>query len=92
MLPPALQAKAKVMSNGQTQMQAGVSVEAVPEYNITQDRLQFHPKGRDNGYVLNLGGQRVYIAGDTEGTPELRALTEHRHRVRADEPALHADG
>ena len=46
----------------------------MPEYNITPDRLQFHPKGRDNGYVLNLGGQRVYIAGDTEGTPELRAL------------------
>jgi L-ascorbate metabolism protein UlaG (beta-lactamase superfamily) len=75
MLPPALQAKAKVMSNGQTQTQAGVSIQAVPEYNITPDRLQFHPKGRDNGYVLNLGGQRVYIAGDTEGTPELRALT-----------------
>src|SRR6185503_11423804 len=74
MLPPALQAKAKVMSNGQTQTQAGVSVEAVPEYNITPDRLMFHPKGRDNGYVLNLGGQRVYIAGDTEGTPELRGL------------------
>jgi L-ascorbate metabolism protein UlaG (beta-lactamase superfamily) len=74
MLPPALQAKAKVMSNGQTQTHAGVSIEAVPEYNITPDRLQFHPKGRDNGYVLNLGGQRVYLAGDTEGTPELRAL------------------
>jgi L-ascorbate metabolism protein UlaG (beta-lactamase superfamily) len=75
MMTPALQAKTKVMANGQTQTHAGVSVEAVPEYNITQERLQFHPKGRDNGYVLNLGGQRVYIAGDTEGTPELRALT-----------------
>ncbi len=74
MLPPALQAKAKVMANGQTQTHAGVPVEAVPEYNITAERLQYHPKGRDNGYVLNLGGQRVYIAGDTEGTPELRAL------------------
>jgi L-ascorbate metabolism protein UlaG (beta-lactamase superfamily) len=74
MMPPALQMKTRVMSNGQTQTHAGVPIEAVPEYNITQERLQYHPKGRDNGYVLNLGGQRVYIAGDTEGTPELRAL------------------
>ena len=74
MMPPALQMKTRVMANGQTQTHAGVPIEAVPEYNITPDRLQFHPKGRDNGYVLNLGGQRVYIAGDTEGTPELRAL------------------
>ena len=74
MMPPALQMKTRVMANGQTATHAGVPIEAVPEYNITPDRLQFHPKGRDNGYVLNLGGQRVYIAGDTEGTPELRAL------------------
>jgi L-ascorbate metabolism protein UlaG (beta-lactamase superfamily) len=74
MMPPALQMKTRVMSNGQTQTHAGVQIEAVPEYNITAERLQYHPKGRDNGYVLNLGGQRVYIAGDTEGTPELRAL------------------
>ena len=45
-----------------------------PNTTSRQERLQYHPKGRDNGYVLNLGGQRVYIAGDTEGTPELRAL------------------
>jgi L-ascorbate metabolism protein UlaG (beta-lactamase superfamily) len=75
MMPPTLQMKTRVMSNGQTQNIVGVPIEAVPEYNITPDRLQYHPKGRDNGYVLNLGGQRVYIAGDTEGTPELRALT-----------------
>jgi L-ascorbate metabolism protein UlaG (beta-lactamase superfamily) len=74
MLPPALQAKAKVMKNGDKAMQAGVDVEAVPEYNVTPERLMYHPKGRDNGYVLNLGGKRVYLAGDTEGTPELRVL------------------
>ena len=74
MLPAALQAKAKVMKNGDKGTYAGVAVEAVPEYNTTPDRLMFHPKGRDNGYVLNLGGKRVYLAGDTEETPELKNL------------------
>jgi len=74
MLPPALQAKAKVMKNGDHQTYAGVDVEAVPEYNVTPARLMFHPKGRDNGYVLNLGGKRVYLAGDSEETPELKTL------------------
>lgn len=74
MLPAALQAKAKVMKNGDKQTYAGVPIEAVPEYNMTPDRLMFHPKGRDNGYVLTLGGKRVYIAGDTEETPELKVL------------------
>lgn len=73
-LPPALQAKAKVMKNGEKQTIAGVAIEAVPAYNITSDRLNFHPKGRDNGYVLTLGGKRVYLAGDTEAAPELKAL------------------
>jgi L-ascorbate metabolism protein UlaG (beta-lactamase superfamily) len=74
MLPPALQAKAKVMKNGDKGDFAGVNVEAVPEYNVTAARLMYHPKGRDNGYVLNLGGKRVYLAGDTEETPELKVL------------------
>ena len=68
MLPPALQMKTKVMKNGDKQTYAGVAIEAVPEYNVTPDRLMFHPKGRDNGYVMNLGGKRVYLAGDTEET------------------------
>ena len=74
MMPPALQAKTKVMKNGDKQTYAGVAIEAVPEYNVTADRLMFHPKGRDNGYVLSLGGKRVYLAGDTEETPELKNL------------------
>ena len=74
MLPAALQAKAKVMKNGDKGTYAGVAIEAVPEYNITPDRLMFHPKGRDNGYVLALGGKRVYLAGDTEEVPELKNL------------------
>jgi len=74
MLPAALQAKTKVMKNGDKATYAGVPIEAVVEYNITPDRLMFHPKGRDNGYVLSLGGKRIYLAGDTEETPELKNL------------------
>ena len=43
-------------------------------YNLTEDRLQFHDKGRGNGYVVTVGATRVYIAGDTEDIPEMRAL------------------
>ena len=54
----------------------GIHIEAVPAYNTTPGKERFHPKGRDNGYVLTLGGKRVYIAGDTEDTPEMRALKD----------------
>ena len=74
MLPAALQAKAKVMKNGEKATYAGVPIEAVTAYNTTADRLMFHPKGRDNGYVLTMGGKRVYLAGDTEEDPELKNL------------------
>jgi L-ascorbate metabolism protein UlaG (beta-lactamase superfamily) len=73
-MPAALQAKTKMMKNGDKATYAGVPVEAVVEYNVTPDRLMFHPKGRDNGYVLTMGGKRVYLAGDTEETPELKTL------------------
>ena len=43
-------------------------------YNITEGRENFHPKGRDNGYVLTLGNFRVYISGNTEDVPEMRSL------------------
>lgn len=51
-----------------------IKIWAVPAYNTTEGRLQFHPKGRDNGYVLELGGLRIYIAGDTEYIPEMEQL------------------
>jgi L-ascorbate metabolism protein UlaG (beta-lactamase superfamily) len=65
---------ATVMKNGETREVRGVRIEAVAAYNTTAGRDRFHPRGRDNGYVLALGGRRVYIAGDTEDTPEMRAL------------------
>lgn len=74
MLPAALQAKTKVMRNGEKATYAGVPIEAVVEYNTTPERQMYHPKGRDNGYVLAMGGKRIYLAGDTEEAPELRNL------------------
>ena len=43
-------------------------------YNLTADRLKYHNKGRGNGYVFTVGGKRIYISGDTEDIPEMRAL------------------
>lgn len=48
-----------------------IKIEAVPAYNYTEGHTQFHPKGRDNGYILTLDGLRIYIAGDTEDIPEM---------------------
>ncbi len=65
---------ATVLSYGEKAEIAGVAVEAVAAYNTTPERQKFHPKGRGNGYLLRLGGKKVYIAGDTEDTPEMRKL------------------
>jgi L-ascorbate metabolism protein UlaG (beta-lactamase superfamily) len=55
----------------------GIQVEAVPAYNMTAGHTQFHPKERhDCGYIFTIGGSRIYIAGDTENTPELKALKD----------------
>ena len=53
-----------------------IEIKAVPAYNITEGHLQFHPKDRDNGYILNLGGTTIYIAGDTEDTTEAYAIKD----------------
>ncbi len=49
-------------------------IEAVPAYNTTPGREQFHPRHRDNGYILTIDGLRIYIAGDTEDIPEMKNL------------------
>ena len=67
----------EVMANGdKLQIADDISVEAVPAYNITEGRTQFHPKGRDNGYILTIDGLRIYIAGDTEDIPEMAAIND----------------
>lgn len=53
-----------------------VRIEAVAAYNTTEGRTGFHPREREDcGYLLELGGTRIYIAGDTEPTPEMLALS-----------------
>ncbi|MBB3995223.1 L-ascorbate metabolism protein UlaG (beta-lactamase superfamily) [Sulfitobacter undariae] len=74
MLPEAMQANASAVENGGAALFNDLSIDAIPAYNTTKDRLKFHPQGRDNGYVLNFEGFRMYISGDTEDTPEMRAL------------------
>jgi L-ascorbate metabolism protein UlaG (beta-lactamase superfamily) len=68
---------AEVMRNGETREVAGIRVEAVPAYNLVHKRPDgqpFHPRGNGNGYILTFGNVRVYVAGDTENTPEMKAL------------------
>ena len=68
----------QVMKNGDTQTAQGIKIEAVPAYNIVNKRrgdIPFHLKGEGNGYILTFGDKRIYVAGDTEDTPEMKALT-----------------
>ena len=74
-LPEALKKITTPLANGGTMQAKGVSVEAIPMYNMPDPNDPRHPKGRGNGYVLTMGGQRIYISGDTEDIPEMRALT-----------------
>ena len=76
MLPEELRGRTEAIGNGEGTSAAGVQIDAIPAYNTTPERLDFHPEGRDNGYVVTIDGFRVYISGDTEDTPEMRALTD----------------
>ncbi|WP_162651202.1 MBL fold metallo-hydrolase [Lentilitoribacter sp. Alg239-R112] len=73
-LPAPMQAKARQLANGESTKMADIAVDAIPAYNTTKGREKFHPKGRDNGYIVSLDGQRIYISGDTEDIPDMRAL------------------
>jgi L-ascorbate metabolism protein UlaG (beta-lactamase superfamily) len=75
-LPADLRERATIMTNAAKTEVAGVQIEAMPAYNLTAERLKFHSQGRGNGYVLTLGGKRIYLSGDTEGIPEMRALKD----------------
>lgn len=73
MLPASLKGKLVVLNNGDKSQQLGISISAIPMYNIPQPS-QYHTKGRGNGYILNTGGKNIYISGDTQGIPEMLAL------------------
>jgi len=61
----------EAIANGDTTRVGPFGLIAVPAYNITEDHLQFHPKGRDNGYILDFDGLRIYVSGDTEDIDEM---------------------
>ncbi|GAB3684913.1 MBL fold metallo-hydrolase [Salinisphaera aquimarina] len=63
-----------IMANDDSVDELGLNIHAVPMYNLPESPDAYHPKGWGNGYVLTLGGKRVYIAGDTEGVAETRSL------------------
>lgn len=67
--------KIVVIRNGESREVMQIPVSAIPMYNLPEDDPESrHPKGRGNGYVIDFGGQTVYISGDTEDIPEMRAL------------------
>ena len=75
-LPIARQEFATALANGANTNLLGLNVAAVPAYNLASDPTIYHAPGQGNGYVVTLGEQRIYIAGDTDAVPEIRALQD----------------
>ena len=73
-LPEGMKTKAITISNGQELDAGDLKIEAIPMYNLPEDETSRHPKGRGNGYILTMGGKRVYLSGDTEDIAEMRTL------------------
>ena len=66
-----------IMKNGDIKTVQNLKIEAIPAYNIKHMRSPgnpYHPKGVGNGYIITFGDKRVYVAADTENTPEMKAL------------------
>jgi L-ascorbate metabolism protein UlaG (beta-lactamase superfamily) len=75
-LPTDIPGTVVVMNNGATRTEKGIEIQAIPMYNVPESATSPHPKGLGNGYVLSANGERVYIAGDTGVTPEMKALKD----------------
>lgn len=73
-LPAKFKSKAIILTNGKTTTEFGISIEAIPMYNLPEDANSRHTKGRGNGYLLTYAGKRIYISGDTEDIIEMRSL------------------
>jgi L-ascorbate metabolism protein UlaG (beta-lactamase superfamily) len=72
-LSTALRASTIVLSNNTSTNLLGIQIDAIPAYNTSNNN---HPKGVGNGYVLTIAGKRIYMSGDTEDIPEIRALKD----------------
>jgi len=75
-LPDSLKARLVVLANGAHTTQSGITIDAIPMYNLPESPTAMHTKGRGNGYVLGIGGKNIYLSGDTQGIPEMRALKD----------------
>lgn len=69
-----LKSRAVVLNNEKTIIELGISITAIPMYNLPESTDSKHTKGRGNGYVVTFGDKKIYISGDTSGVPEMRAL------------------
>jgi len=71
--------QAVIMNDHEEQNILGLKIRSIPAYNIQHKRHNgnpFHPKGEGNGYILTFGNKNVFVAGDTENTPEMKALKD----------------
>ena len=73
--PPAKRSwpTALTIANGEQRELLGMRIEAMAAYDLTPGE-PYHAKGKANGYVVTIGGKRIYFAGVTECVPEMRAL------------------
>ncbi len=74
-LPAGSGKSVQVLNNGQKETISGITISAIPMYNLPETDDSRHPKGRGNGYILEMGGKKVYLSGDTEDIPEMRSLS-----------------
>lgn len=74
-LPRSIRAMATVLENNEEDHFKNLKIKAIPMYNLRSEAIDFHPKGRGNGYLLSVEGKQIYISGDTEDIPEMRELT-----------------
>lgn len=73
-IPSTISNKIMTINNDENYQHNNINIEAIPMYNLREEALKFHTKGRGNGYVLNVDDERIYISGDTEDIPEMRNL------------------
>lgn len=73
-LPSGSSKSIQVINNGDTETISGITISAIPMYNLPETDDSRHPKGRGNGYIVQLGNKKVYLSGDTEDIPEMRSL------------------
>jgi L-ascorbate metabolism protein UlaG (beta-lactamase superfamily) len=73
-MPESFAAQLDILNNGEAKTRFDFVITAIPMYNLREEALKFHTKGRGNGYVIEKEDKRVYFSGDTEDIPEMRAL------------------